>query len=262
MSADTPLFELSHLTVHRGGRVALDDVSLAIGAGERVAVLGPNGSGKSTLVKLLHREVHPLDRPGSRLAVLGRERFVAADLRRAIGLVSNDLAATFARPGIAVADLVASGFLGSIGIWPWDEATPEMRARSRLAMTRMGIAHLEARESAELSSGEMRRALVARAIVHEPRTLLFDEPSTSLDLCAKREMRAAMRETAAHGFGVIVVSHELEDVVPEIDRVILLDRGRVVADGPKREVLTAVRLSSLFGVAVAIDEREGVFHAS
>jgi iron complex transport system ATP-binding protein len=111
-----------------------------------------------------------------------------------------------------------------------------------------------------MSSGEARRVLIARALVHKPRALLFDEPCNSLDLSAQQSLRQTMRELANAGTAIILVTHELADIVPEIQRVVLMDRGRVVADGPKEEVLQVDRLAALFGVRVEMARRDGHYH--
>ena len=111
-----------------------------------------------------------------------------------------------------------------------------------------------------MSSGEARRVLIARALVHKPSALLFDEPSNSLDLAAQQSLRQTMSALARSGTAILLVTHELADIVPEIRRVVLMDRGRVVADGPKEEILEVERLASLFGVRVEMARRDGHYH--
>jgi len=127
-------------------------------------------------------------------------------------------------------------------------------------LQQLGISHLAERVVREMSSGEARRVLIARALVHNPRALLFDEPCNSLDLAAQHTVRQAMRTLANSGIGVILVTHELADIVPEIQRVVLMSRGRIVADGPKEEMLQVERLSKLFGVKVDLALRDGYYH--
>src|SRR5271165_4888863 len=112
----------------------------------------------------------------------------------------------------------------------------------------------------EMSSGEARRILIARAMVHDPLALLLDEPSNSLDLYATLELRALLRKLARSGIGILIVTHHLPDIIPEICRVILLKDGRVFADGVKTDLLTAERLAELFGVPVELGKRDGYYH--
>jgi iron complex transport system ATP-binding protein len=111
-----------------------------------------------------------------------------------------------------------------------------------------------------MSSGEARRILISRALVHDPRALVLDEPSTALDLAAQHELRLIFRKLAQSGIGIVMVTHHLSDLIPEIERVVLMDRGRIVADGATRNVLTAPRLSALFGRQLQLTERDGYYN--
>jgi iron complex transport system ATP-binding protein len=247
-----PLIELENVTIQQGRTVALDRVSLRIEDGEHVAILGPNGSGKSTLVKALTREVYPrAGDPGASLRIYGRERWDVFELRERLGIVTNDLVAQCTRRHSAF-ETVLSGFFGSIGVWPHHAVTPEMEERARGALRLLEIEHLADRPLVELSSGEARRAVFARARVHDPRALVFDEPSNSLDVRGLREVRGAMRKLARGGTSLVLVTHQLEDIVPEIGRVVTLCGGRVRHDGPKEEILRAGLLREVFGVDVEV----------
>ena len=133
--------------------------------------------------------------------------------------------------------------------------------RAAEAMALMEATHLAEKPVGEMSAGETRRVMIARALVHRPEMLLLDEPSNALDLRAQRELRETLRRLAQQGTGLLLVTHHLPDVLPEIDRVILMRQGRIVGDGAKRELLTAERLSELFGRSLDVVEREEYFHA-
>jgi len=243
----------------RGNTVALDEVSLKIGIGEHVAILGPNGCGKSTLIKAITRECYPLVREGSSVRILGEENWNVFELRELLGIVSNDLMASCTR-SVSGRDIVLSGFFSSIGIWPHQEVTPEMRERAERAMDRLEILHLADRFTDEMSSGEARRVLLARALVHDPRALILDEPSVALDLGAQHELREILRKLAQSGIGIVMVTHHLSDLIPEIERVLLMKRGKIIADGPVREVLVEPALSDLFGHPLQLSERDGYYN--
>ena len=256
------LLSLEHVTVLRGGREqrpALEDVTLRIAAGEHVCILGPNGCGKSTLIKTITRECYPLPREGSSMSILGRERWNIFELRSQLGIVSPDLLASCTTDATG-RDVVLSGFFSSTRIFPHHHPDPEHLARANETLARLGIAHLADRAVAHMSSGEAKRTLIARALVHDPQTLLFDEPSNALDICAQLQLRGTMRELAQSGLGVLLVTHHVSEIIPEIERVVLLREGRILADGPKASVLTAEHLSNLFGVAVRLGQHDGYFH--
>jgi iron complex transport system ATP-binding protein len=255
-----PLIELENVTVQRGPRVALDGVTLAIGQGEHVAILGPNGSGKSTLIKLISRDLYPRLKPEPwSLRILGRDTWNLFDLRHQLGLVSNDWMQMCTRDYSGF-EIVLSGFFGSVGIWPYHTVTPAMEATAREVMETLEIAHLSDRATDHMSSGEARRFLIARALVHGPQALILDEPTTSLDLRATHELRETLSRLARRGIGIIMVTHHLPDIIPEMERVVLIRQGRISRDGAKRDVLEAGALSELFGVTVDVLERGGFYH--
>jgi iron complex transport system ATP-binding protein len=253
------LIEFEHVTVMRGHTTALKDVSLKIGVGEHIAILGPNGCGKSTLIKAITRECYPVIQDGSSVRILGQERWEVWELRKLMGIVSADLMATCTR-SVSGMDIVLSGFFSSIGIWPHQEIVSAMIEQARRALERLEVSHLADRFTDEMSSGEARRVLLARALVHSPRALILDEPSTALDLSAQHELRQILRKLAQTGIGIVMVTHHLSDLIPEIDRVVLMNRGTVVADGPTREILVESKLSALFGRRVDLLERDGYYN--
>src|SRR5690349_23972780 len=222
-------------------------------------ILGPNGCGKSTLIKTITRECYPLANRQSSISILGRERWDVFELRSLLGIVSPDLLSSCTTDATG-RDVVLSGFFSSTRIFPHHEPKAELVARSNAALERLGIAHLADRAVAEMSSGEAKRTLIARALVHNPWTLLFDEPSNALDIGAQLQLRDTMRQLAQSGLGILLVTHHVSEIIPEIERVILLHEGRIQADGPKSSVLTDEHLSKLFGVAVRLGQSDGYFH--
>ncbi|HEV2687082.1 MAG TPA: ATP-binding cassette domain-containing protein [Bryobacteraceae bacterium] len=237
----------------------LHEITLRIQAGEHAAILGPNGCGKSTLIKTITRECYPLARDGSSLTILGKTSWNVFELRTLLGIVSNDLMNTCTRE-ITGLEVVLSGFFSSIGIQPYHQVTPPMLQKAHDVLELLEASHLASRDMTAMSTGEGRRVLLGRALVHDPLALLLDEPSNSLDLHAAFELRRVLRKLAQSGTGILLVTHHLADIIPEVDRVILLSKGRVVADGDKSRLLTAGRVSELFGLPVELAERDGYYH--
>lgn len=258
-SSPAPLLELRNVTVVRGENPALRRLSLRIAAGEHVCILGPNGCGKSTLIKTLTRECYPLVAADSSIEILGRSLWNIFELRSLLGIVSPDLLAACTTEATGL-DVVLSGFFSSTRILPNHHPLAEHRRRAEAALRRMGIAHLAGRSVVEMSSGEAKRTLIARALVHEPQTLLFDEPGNALDIAGQIELREVMRELARAGLGILLVTHHVSEIIPEIERVVLLQRGAVLADGPKEQVLTSEGLTALFEVPVRLFREDGYFY--
>ncbi len=253
------LLDLRNVTVMREERVALRSVSLRIDEGERVCILGANGSGKSTLIKTLTRECYPLVADDSSISILGRSRWDVFELRRHLGIVSPDLLTACVTDATG-RDVVLSSFFSSIRIFPHHRVAPDLVARADQALDRMGIAHLASRPVLAMSSGEAKRTLIARALVHQPDTLLFDEPTTALDLGGQAQLKTTMRDLAQGGMGILLVTHHVSEIIPEIERILLLRDGGVFADGPKEDVLTEANLERCFGVRARLLREGGYFH--
>ena len=253
------LLELENVSVVRGERAALREVSLRIEAGEHVCILGPNGCGKSTLIKTITRECYPLAREGSAMRILGKERWDIFELRSQLGIVTPDLLTSCTTDSTG-RDVVLSGFFSSTRIFPHHHPDAEHVRRADAALARLGIAHLADRAVMQMSSGEAKRTLIARALVHEPHTLLFDEPSNALDIAAQFQLRDTMRELARSGLAILLVTHHVSEIIPEMERVILLREGRIMADGAKERVLTEENLRALFGIKVRLHRSDGFFH--
>lgn len=259
-----PLLSIRNATVVRDGNHVLDDLSLDIRLGENTAIIGPNGSGKSSLIKLLTRQYYPLARPDDlpTVRILGLDRWNVEDLRSHMGIVSADLHQSFLDEGDCTGyEVAVSGFFSSKGIAFHHVVTEQMRETAFEALERMGIAHLAERPITRMSTGEGRRAIIARALVSNPMALVLDEPTTGLDMAAQHRFLDRIRDLAARGTTLIVVTHHIDEVIPEIEHVILLKQGRVFADGPKAGLLTDETLSAQYDTQIHI-RRDGDFYAA
>ncbi len=252
--------DLRNVNVARGDRIVLHDVNLHIRAGEHVAIMGPNGCGKSSLILTMTCQIYPIVQPGMHVSIFGRERWDLTQLRKHFGVVGAELPGerTAVTTGI---DAVTAGFFSASTLWPNLHVTDEMRNRASEALERIEATHLSSQLVGTMSAGEKRRIVIARALVHRPRQLLLDEPSNALDLAAQRELRETLRRLAQEGTGLVLVTHHLGDILPEIERVILMRDGRIVGDGPRHELLTEGRLSELFNTRVRIGRDEQWLHS-
>jgi iron complex transport system ATP-binding protein len=261
----TEFLDLEKVSVARGDREVLHGIDLRVRTGEHVAILGPNGCGKSTLILTISCQIYPIVQPEMRLRIFGRERWDLTELRRHFGVVgSGPMGAELPGRRTAVTtglDAVVAGFFSASSLWPNLHVTDEMRARAAEALERMEASHLAGQFVGTMSAGEKRRIMIARALVHRPKQLLLDEPSNALDLAAQRELRETLRGLASEGTGLILVTHHLSDILPEIHRIVLMRDGRVVGDGPREELLTETRLSELFRTPVRIGRDDEWLHS-
>ena len=262
-----PILQLVDATVVKGDRPVLDGLTLTIHEGEHTAILGPNGAGKSVLVSLLTHHERALARANGTppVRVFGEDNWNVSELRSQLGFVSADLHQRLVSGNsegrITGEAAVLSAFLVSHGILRYGVVTDDMRRRAAEALESVGGSHLARRTLDQMSSGEARRVLLARVLVTSPRALILDEPTTGLDVAARHDFLERVRGAARAGTTLILITHHVEEIVPEIQRVILLRGGRAVADGPTREMLTAERLGELFGMPIRVENAGERFYA-
>jgi iron complex transport system ATP-binding protein len=255
-----PLLEFRHVTVVKGDKNVLESISVTIGEGEHIAILGPNGAGKSSFIKTVNREYYPQPRDDVVFRVRNEEVWDVFAMRSFIGIVSNELQYAYTRE-VSGRTVILSGFFSSIGLFN-HEVTPAMEERADEILEFLEIEHLQDRPMTEMSSGEARRFLIGRALVHRPAALILDEPTNSLDLHALHAFRNLVRKIARSGTGIILVTHNLHDIIPEITRIILMKNGRFVGDGRKEKMLTDATIGGLFNVPVHVREEGGWYYAT
>jgi iron complex transport system ATP-binding protein len=254
------IVEITDVTAWRGDTRVFDRLSLTVPRGCNTAILGPNGAGKTTLLKLLAREIYPVARAGSRIRLFGQERWNVWDLRARLGIVSHDLQREYSGEATGW-HVILSGFYASVGVWAHQRFDRAHEARAREILELLGIGALKDKPYATMSTGEQRRFLLGRALVHDPEALVLDEPTSGLDLKACFQYLEIVRGLMRAGKTVVLVTHHIHEIPPEIERVVLLQRGRVVADGAKPEVLTSERLSALFDTPIALVQANGYYQA-
>ncbi len=255
-----PILHIQHATVYRGDTCVFSDFSFALHEGEHAAVLGPNGAGKSTLLKLLSGEVHAMPKDETRMTLFGEEHWNVWDVRKQIGVVSHDLQREYliCAEGLNV---ILSGFYASNDTYDYQQFSKTQMTKAYEVMEELGIVDLSGRRFGHLSTGEQRRFLLGRALVHDPPVLVLDEPTSGLDLKACFQYLDFLRTQIAKGKTVLLVTHHLHEIPPEIDRVIFFKDGKIVADGSKSTVLANDRVSRLFDSTITLVQANGWYQA-
>ena len=246
------VLELSDATVRYAGAApeappAMEGVSLAVHAGESVALVGPNGAGKTTLLRALLGQVPCVS---GRALALGRDaRSWPRDaLARMVGVVTQREEPAFP---LTVREAVEMGRYPHLGAWRAPGSAD--RAAVERAMRRADVAALGERWVDTLSGGEWQRVRIARALAQEPRVLVLDEPTASLDLSHEMQLFELVLDLVRRdGLAALVVSHHINVAARFADRLVLLSRGHIVADGPSEAVLEPARLAEVFGWPVAV----------
>ena len=275
-----PILHLSHVNVARGASTVLHDINLTLHPGEHLAILGPNGCGKSTLLKTLTCELYPLVQPDTVVSLFGRTRWDLTQLKKRLGVVSPELPGkqTLTTTGF---DAILTGFFSSSTLWPNLTVTPAMRERAEQVLVEVDAENLRDKPVGHMSAGQQRRIMIGRALVgtrdaatgaHSSApssadagtcdVLLLDEPTNALDIAAQRELQKLLRKLAGQGTSILMITHQIADIIPEMERVLMMRQGRIFADGRKAELLTAPRLSQLFSTEVQVTEWNGFYQAT
>lgn len=252
------LIDIRNATIYRGYTRVFDGFSLSIDQSENTAIIGPNGAGKTTLLKVLNRELYPVHQPGSHVRILGRERWNVWELRRSLGVLSHDLQ-THYLGHVRGIDVVLSGYYASVGVYDHQEFDDEQIAHARRIVEWLGVGDIGDRVFGTMSTGQQRRFLLGRALIHQPRHLVLDEPTGGLDLKAMFQYLGVIRRLMQEGRTILLVTHHIHEIPPEIERVILMSEGRIVGDGRKPEMLTDERLSALFDVPIHVVSANGYY---
>jgi len=260
--SDAPLIDIRNATIYRGSTRVFDNFSLTIEQHEQVAILGPNGSGKTTLLKVVNREIYPVFKDGSWVRILGQSRWNVWQLRSHIGVVSHDLQTRY-RNTISGLDVVLSGFLSSVGIHGIlaGRISEAQKYAAQQVMRDLGVESLANTPLGNMSTGQQRRCLLGRALVHNPDTLILDEPTAGLDLTASFDYLARIRDFVSKGKNIVLATHLLNEIPPDIERIVLLREGSIVADGPKDEVLTEENMLTTYGTPIKLARVDGYYLA-
>lgn len=254
------IIDIRHVTAFCGSTRVFRNFSLAVPEGCNTAILGPNGSGKTTLLKLISRDIYPVVEPESRVRVFGRERWNVEELRTRMGIVSHDLQNGYLSGAMGI-NVILSGFYASIDTWRHQQFSAADLEKAEAVMESLGVLSLGNRHFGAMSTGEQRRFLLGRALVNDPDALLLDEPTSGLDLKASFLYLETLSSLMRSGKTVLLVTHHLSEILPEIERVVLLKDGGIVADGKKNEILTSATLSALFDSPLKVIRANGYYRA-
>lgn len=247
---DSVLLEVSGLKISRGETDILKGIDWRVETGQHWAILGANGSGKTSLLSALMAYLTPTD---GEIRVLGEVYgdYDWHEMRQRIGMVSSAISQRIP-PQECALETVLSGRNAQLGYWGRNRKADLVKAAQCLG--RMGIRHLAERPWGVLSQGERQKVFIARALMAEPKILILDEPCAGLDPVARERFLVSLRKLASsrRSPGLVLVTHHVEEIFPEISHVLVLYKGRVLAAGPKREVLNEALMGKAFGAEIRL----------
>lgn len=231
----------------------LKNINLCIKEGEHTVILGANGSGKSTLIKLFSNDLYPRFSPETTKEVFGKKVWDIWELKKHLGIITNDLHYEFIHraPFLNGFEVVLSGFYSSFYIYEHQDFSPLHVSKANEVLSFLEIEHLRDKNIAQMSTGEIRKCIIARALVHDPKAMILDEPTVGLDIKAQINFVEMMRRIAKQST-VILITHHLEEVFEEISNVVLLKEGTIYKQGKKEEMLNDDNLSAIFNLPLHV----------
>ena len=248
------IIDFENINVGYDSKIVLKDITLKIKDKEHWAILGANGSGKSTLMKLIQSEIHPRKTNPYKKEILGKTNYSIFELKKELGIITNDLHNYIATQGSFLSGyvVVLSGHYSSIGVFKHQDFSEAQHEKAREVMKYLEIEHLSDKCVQEMSTGELRKCIVARALIHDPKAFILDEPTVGLDIKAQINF-IKMIQKLSQNCSIILVTHHLEEIFEEIQNVALIHNNTIYKSGAKKDILTSKNLSEIFDTNVHIN---------
>lgn len=247
------IIDFENINVGYDEKIVLKDINIKIKSNQHFAILGANGSGKSTLMKLIESQIHPRRVQGLKKKILGKSVYSIFDLKKQIGIITNDLHNYFEKnaPYLKGYEVVISGFFGSIGIYEHQDFTKTQHKKANEVIEYLGINDLKDKRVDAMSTGQLRKCIVARALIHDPKAFILDEPTVGLDIKAQKSFIDMLRELSKKST-IILVTHHLEEIFKEITHVALIANNTIYKQGLKKDILTNENLSYTFDMDIKL----------
>ena len=250
------IIEFENIDVGYDEKVVLKNINLKIKSGEHFAILGANGSGKSTLMKLIQSQIHPRHTKEFKKEIFGKSRYSIFDLKKELGVITNDLHNYFEKEAgyLNGFEVVLSGYYSSIGIFTHQDFTKEQIKKALEVMNFLEIIDLKDKKVSSMSTGQLRKCIVARALIHDPKVFVLDEPTVGLDIKAQINFIKLLQKISLKST-IILVTHHLEEIFPEIKNVALIYNNTIFKIGKKEDILNSENLSTVFDIKIEVKQK-------
>jgi len=255
------IIEFENIDVGYDENIILKDLNLKIKEKEHFVILGANGSGKSTLMKLIQSQIYPRYTKEFKKEIFGKSRYSIFELRKELGVITNDLHNYFEKEAgyMNGFEVVLSGYYSSIGIFTHQDFTNEQIKKAKEVMTFLEIEDLKYKKVSAMSTGQLRKCIVGRALIHDPKAFILDEPTVGLDIKAQINFIKTLKKLAKNST-IILVTHHLEEIFEEIQNVALIHNNTIYKIGQKKDILTNENLSTIFDTKLTIKEKNSRYY--
>ncbi len=240
-----------NLNVWVGKRQILSNISIHIKFGENIVILGPNGSGKTTFLRLINRSIYPVESGKSSIKLFNKENINIWDLRRRVGFLFREMEERV-NSKVSLYDLIGSGFTGTFNSSNSRFLSEENINRIERLLVELNLEDIRNEDFHLLSEGQKRRSLLARALVYEPEILVLDEPFSNLDIKSNSIFNKILERLNNKSVNIIYVTHSLESILPQTNRVLLIKNGKIIRDGTPENLLTSEILSNLYNISIKV----------
>ena len=250
------IIEFENIDVGYDEKVVLKNINLKIKSGEHFAILGANGSGKSTLMKLIQSQIHPRQTKKFKKEIFGKSRYSIFELKKELGVITNDLHNYFEKEAgyLTGFEVVLSGFYSSIGVFTHQDFTKKQIQKAIEVMNFLEIIDLKNKKVSSMSTGQLRKCIVARALIHDPKAFVLDEPTVGLDIKAQINFIKLLQKISLKST-IILVTHHLEEIFPEIKNVALIYNNTIFKIGKKEDILNSENLSTIFDIKIEVKQK-------
>jgi iron complex transport system ATP-binding protein len=247
------IIDFENIHVSYDVKPVLKEINLKVKAGEHLAILGANGSGKTTLMKLFSNDLYPNVSYRFKKEIFGRQRWSIFELKKKLGIITNDLHNYFEKQGAFLSgyEVVLSGYYSSIGIFKHQDFSDDWHKKAVETMKFMEISNLRDKLVSNMSTGELRKCIIARALIHDPEAFVLDEPTSGLDIKAQISFINLLRKLSQKTT-IILITHHIEEIFKEIKNVALIYNQSIYKYGDKKEILNSKNLSKIFDMKLSL----------
>ncbi len=239
----------------------LEDITLTIHSDEHWVILGANGSGKSTLIKLISNDLYPNTNYPFKKEIFGKDRWSIFELKKNLGIITNDLHNYFENHGnfLTAYEVILSGYYSTIGIFKHQDFTEQQHTKALEVLAFLELSEIKDKKVHQMSTGQLRRCVIGRALVHNPKAFILDEPTVGLDIKAQYSFIKFIQKLSKKA-SIILVTHHIEEIFPEITHTALMHNKTIFKQGKKEEILTSKNLSEIFDIEIDLQEENGRYN--